>query len=435
MAFKCVANFFIKILFKGELRKRIKNKCLGKFDEYKRCVKQERHYNKVLINLRKKVERKEKVRVGFLVIFDSVFSARSLYEEMLSNDFFDPFIVVMPDVARSEMLQTFNDSYESLSKQYSDVRKGYDPLTGNFTDFSDDMDMAYFDNPYDCMAHEFFSINYLRKKDILLFYINYGYMLTKYSRTVFALQEYSYFWRIFIETESILEDLKKYQIINGKNAVVTGYCKMDYLAGEKIEQRTRKTIILAPHHSIVPNTLIFLSEFLRYSDFFLELPNLYPDINFVFKPHPLLFKTLRKDEFWGTEKVDNYLSKLKSFDNVIYRGTGPYFDLFANSDAIIHDCGSFLAEYLFTERPACYMLKNVEQIEAMLGDTGQKCLENCYHAFNENDILHFINDIVIKGNDSLKDERIKFMNDVLKINYPNVGKTILEYLIKVLRHD
>jgi CDP-glycerol glycerophosphotransferase (TagB/SpsB family) len=165
----------------------------------------------------------------------------------------------------------------------------------------------------------------------------------------------------------------------------------------------------------------------------IQLPLLYPDVNFVFRPHPLLLTTLCENEFWGKQKTNDYLLKLKSFSNVAYSDSGSYFDLFANSDAIIHDCGSFLAEYLLTEHPACYMLRNVEQIEEMLGDTGKKCLKNCYQAFAENDILNFIDNVVINGNDTMKNERIRFVNEELKINYPNVGKFILEYLEGSLR--
>ena len=35
--------------------------------------------------------------------------------------------------------------------------------------------------------------------------------------------------------------------------------------------------------------------------------DMYPEINFIFRPHPALFMLLSKEEFWGKKKVENYI--------------------------------------------------------------------------------------------------------------------------------
>ncbi|EEO7736005.1 hypothetical protein G6U45_001838, partial [Campylobacter coli] len=123
-----------------------------------------------------------------------------------------------------------------------------------------------------------------------------------------------------------------------------------------------------------------------------------------------------------------YLEDMKNNSNVIYDDNmSYYFQSFADSDAIIHDCGSFTAEYLFTGKPACYMLMQEDDISNKFLNIGQKCLENYYHAFNEKDIINFIQDVVIDENDTLKESRELF-SKYLKINYPFVGETILKYI-------
>lgn len=53
------------------------------------------------------------------------------------------------------------------------------------------------------------------------------------------------------------------------------------------------------------------------------------------------------------------------------------------------------------------MLKNVDDIKRKFLPMGQKCLDNYYKAFNKDDILNFIDNVVIKGIDPMKNQRDK----------------------------
>lgn len=54
-------------------------------------------------------------------------------------------------------------------------------------------------------------------------------------------------------------------------------------------------------------------------------------------------------------------------------------------------------------------------------------MDNYYKAFNKDDILNFIDNVVIKGIDPMKSQRDKFLQE-LRLNYPNTGKMIVEYI-------
>ena len=120
---------------------------------------------------------------------------------------------------------------------------------------------------------------------------------------------------------------------------------------------------------------------------------------------------------------------LKS-DNIVYDKTGDYLKTFADSDAIIHDCASFTAEYLYTEKPCCYMLKKGTNLTDTYIELGEKCLENYYHAYSKDDICRFIEDVVMNGNDSLKEQRTAFSRNELQVNYPHTSEFIIEYIKK-----
>jgi len=395
----------------------------------------QKRYLYIIQKLKSKIKKKQKIRVCFFVMFDYQFSYKSLYEKMLKDIFFEPFILIIPDTLRGEkhLISSFNQSYNSLSKKYKNVYKGYNIKTKKFTDFSEKMDMVCFQTPYECMTHNFFQMQNFLDKNILPFYVNYAYSVLKYvSKVVVKIDTYSYFWKVFVENKFNIQELKKYEIIKGKNAVVTGFCKMDDLVNQKLIKQERKTIIIAPHHTISNGEIIEISNFLKYSDFFLKLPKLYPNIDFVFRPHPLLIVNLKKPDTWGEVKTKKYFQKMESYPNVTYSKGGDYFDIFANSDGIIHDCGSFLAEYLFTEKPACYMLKNKKSINKWFLPIGKKCLNHCYKAYTKTNILNFINEVIINEKDYMKNKRINFINSTLKINYPNSSQYIIDYIKKEL---
>ena len=81
---------------------------------------------------------------------------------------------------------------------------------------------------------------------------------------------------------------------------------------------------------------------------------------------------------------------------------------------MIHDSGSFIAEYLYTNKPVMRTLNNVP-LEKMYNPFAIKCLDQYYKAYNEQDIEQFIQN-VINGVDPLKEQRTKFVNEVLMPN-------------------
>lgn len=383
--------------------------------------------------LKLKIKGGQKIKVGFFVVFDSVFPARPLFEKMIDDEIFEPFIVVIPDVSRGydNMLLHLEKSYNTFSQIYKNIYMSYDKETNTLTDFKDKLDMVCFANIYDSMTHPIYSINYFKDAGILSFFINYAYCgRTKYEQSMFSLKEYKYLWKIFCENEKTKSEILKAHCgdIEQSKLVLTGYCKMDNIAKQKKVKRQRKKIIIAPHHTVRDGQGLELSNFLTYSDFFLKLPKLYPEIDFVFRPHPLLFVTLKSNDLWGNEKTEKYLAELLLNPNLEYSEGGEYFDLFINSDGLIHDCGSFLAEYLYTENPQCYILKNDKSIEHEFLDFGIKMLDHTYKAFSENDIINFINNVVLKKQDSMKESRLKFAEKFIKINHPNVSEIIMKYL-------
>lgn len=393
-------------------------------------------YEQKLPAIRKAYEENGKLKAIFFVIFSSVFPTQPIFEKMLEDPCFDPYIMVTPDMQRSEDFknETYQATFNELSKRYGDrVLHGYDVEDGFYIQPDSDYQLVFFNNPYSKMAYKFHHVTYFENKNALTLYVNYGFAAIKYGRTIMKTDFYNLLWKVCIDSPLNRKDLAKHQPIKARNALVTGYLKMDRLAQAPIHQRSRKKIIICPHHTVYGWKALDISNFLRYKDFFAELPRKYPDIDFVFRPHPLLFSNLLEKGLWTQQQIDDYLHHMTAVPNMVYDNSGDYFELFANSDAMIHDCSSFIGEYLFTGKPCCYMLKSVKDINKVMNPMGVNCMKNYYKAFTEKDILKFIDDVVVSGKDPMKEARERFCAEELKFNYPHATDTVLDTIKSTLK--
>jgi O-antigen/teichoic acid export membrane protein len=392
------------------------------------ALRRQPHFKNVLKILKKKVSEKKKIRTGFFVMFDSMFPLEPLFCLMQSDEMFEPFIVVIPNISyeTENMFDQMNKTYNNLSKKYSDVKRACNGKR-EFINFSGLCDIACFSTPYDYSTHKYYRISYLSRFNVLTLYATYGYVVSNWFAGMYKYRSFSCLWKYFPENSFVVNELKTKSNIPANALVCLGYVKMDRLAQFEIRKRNRKKIIIASHHTMIADDIQF-STFLRFSGFFLELPKKYPGIDFVFRPHPLLKIRLVSDSVWSKEQTDNYFEKLRAIPNAEYQEGGDYFDTFVNSDAMIHDCGSFMAEYLYTDNPACFLLKDDVQNRKNYNAFARECIAHHYHAYTEAGIMRFIDEVVVKGIDSMRQKRLSFADEKIRIHYPNVTGSILGYI-------
>ncbi len=396
-----------------------------------------RQYEETLQKVRSRVRKGEKVRVQYLVNMPSMFPAKRLMEQMLQDDTFAVELYVIPDIrfGDEEMLRILKATYAELAARYPFVKYAVDFDETGITVYhnvSEGADLVCYPSPYD-VSYSLYNPYYAVRNGLLSFHINYGFFRSGYDRIVYRMDNYNNFWKVFLETEQNLQEYKTYGNSLGYNAEVVGYAKMDglqeYMAACP-KNRERKKIIVAPHHSVEggANHVLALSNFVQYADFFLNLFAEHPNVDFIFRPHPVLFTILSRPKQWGENKVKAYLARLAALPNVRYSTGGDYLQEFAESDGIIQDCGSFLVEYFYTGKPCCYMLKSPEDIENKFSELGKQCLENCYVAYDKDAIRQFLEEVILKGNDPKSEARARFAREVVMMNYPHVTEKILESL-------
>lgn len=389
-----------------------------------------------------KARSKKKVRVAFFVLNADIWKFEEVLAILEDDQRFEPVIVVCPPInLRDEDINSKMDKAYDFFKQNShNVVYSFDEKRQRYIDVKKELspDIVFFTNPYGYTLKKYRIENYL---DVLTCYSQYSFILEErehFFNSVF----HNLLWKAFYETKAHKELAERYAVNNGVNVEVTGYPGIDSLVyAERLDNgvwkhkdNRLKRIIWAPHWSIVErgHGRPSASNFLKLSEFMLDFVELYCDkIQVAFKPHPYLKNTLYQHPDWGKERAESYYGRWKDIENGQLE-TGNYADLFNSSDAMIFDSISFIAEYLFSGKPSMFM-KASPDVPIQFNKLGKMALDHHYHGSVKEDIIHFIDEVVIEGKDRMKDKRSRFYRDILSPpNGRSASRNIYDILCKEL---
>ncbi len=373
------------------------------------------------------------INVIFLVLYASVWKYDSLYRLMEKDKRFNPLILVCPiaDRGYEHMVENLRPAYEMFKKKGYNVLCAYDEVRQTYIDVPDlNPDIIFF--AYQYANHVDARYNEITLKPYLKCYVNYSYKNNPFVWSI-ASQFHGLMWQYYSECEDNKKFVQSVSSWEFNNIHVVGYPMYDEFIQTKgsgkdwkiQDNHEMKRIIWAPHHTIEGNdSAIKLSTFLLNADFMLDMAERCKDsIQFAFKPHPQLRPALYHHPDWGKEKTDAYYQRWENGQNTTFV-SGEYVDLFNSSDAMIHDCHSFIVEYLYTQKPVLY-LANYDR-ESQCNDVGKKALSCHYQGISKDDIIRFIEDVVLAGKDDMKEKRKCFYNDIL---VPPHGLSVAENIV------
>lgn len=379
---------------------------------------------------------KKRVKVAFFLQSPTVWKYDRLYWLMQKSDRFEPIVVISPynvhlNYDKSETLNVmrvaqhfaeqkgynFISTYNNESRRWRNIRKEVNP------------DVVFHAKPYKDTYRAYHIYNF---KDKANCFVPYGITCIDIYRTNFNLPFNNLLWGWFLETEFQQKMAQQYSLCKGENTIVTGSLGMEDLIRPDYQPKDvwkpqplrKKRIIWAPHHTV--DYLFNFSNFFTYCELMLQLAEKYQDeIQIAFKPHPVLkFKLIN---IWGKEKTEEYYQRWRDLPNGQLED-GAYIDLFATSDAMIHDCASFTAEYLYTQKPTMFIVKD-DHTTDHLNSFGEKCFNLHYHAYKPSDVEDYVMNVVIAGNDTKKQERIDFYSKYL---YPSDGVMPSDKIVKTI---
>lgn len=399
------------------------------------------HMQKKHQELLHQIKGKKKIKVVFLAIHKSVWKVDPVFQKMLTDPFFEPVILVCPYTVYGEerMWQDMQECYEYFKKKGYPLLSSYNKEEQRWITLKEiQPDIVFFTNPHNLTRKEYYEDAYL---NYLSCYVPYHHEVVnnhgQFNQFFHAAQ-----WIIFASNHQVLELYQTLSSSKGKNVIVSGYPSMESLLNklnsslECIESwKTndgRLKIIWAPHHSVEQTKETPYSTFLHYAFFFQSLSKKYKDeIVWSFKPHPLLKPKLYLHPDWGVDITDEYYKYWES-QSFTQLDEGEYADLFCSSDAMIHDSGSFLAEYLYVGKPVLYCL-SAENTGSFYSKFGINALKSCFLSHNQDDIEDFVKRLINKID--IKPEHKEFLDGHVSRYYSKTtpSELIIDDLTKAIK--
>ena len=378
---------------------------------------------------------KKQINVVFYAFSLSMWRYQHLYEAMSKHHRFKTTIVIIPTLSYSEEQQA--KDIDILVHFFTSKNIPFlliEDENGHILNIKKELkpDLIFYPQPYyGLFKKEHLYNEYLSR---LLCYYPYAFWRSS-DNWSYNLPFHNIAWKLFYSTELHRKDAQMIASNKGYNVEVVGYPTADdFLFRDHVDlwkpQSTRKKrVIWAPHFTIQTGGFLYQSNFLWMADLMVDIAKKYSDkIQFAFKPHPRLYTELCRDVVWGQKKTDAYYKQWAIMENSQLE-TGEFVDLFMTSDAMVHDSGSFSVEYLYTNNPVMFVAKDFEEQVEKCSEFGQMAMRQQYVGTNKDDIINFIEKVVLGGEDSMATQRRDFVEAYL---VPPNGKTVVENTMDVL---
>lgn len=382
--------------------------------------------------------RKPVINVVFTVSSISKWKSESVLQLMLAHARFSPAIWYIPQEAaglRDVQIEEQERCIEFFRAQgvpvhlYSHIREFPDAEKPDIIFIHE----AYYNPWYDLVQTRGVG-------DILTCYVPYGYHNTNHSETFNSIGALGALFH-YTENEYAAETARAMNPNSGRNVINSGLPIADLLTCSPAAQPPAarawkelgpayKKVIWAPHWSVGSNSVSWFAcgTFLKYAEQMLAFANEYSErVQFAFKPHPNLYGKLCSLPDWGKDRTDAYYRRWAEMSNTQIE-KGDYVSLFVQSDAIIHDSGSFIMEYLLVNKPGMF-LKNEDAPPPDYNEVSLKAIE-CYTiGKTEADIRNFLDALVQDGKDDKAAARQDFVKQYL---LPPHGNSCAQNIVNAL---
>lgn len=406
-------------------------------------------------NIKRKTLQNEKICIRFLVISAAEWSADALYWKLKNDDRVDCKIIVSPLIDRDKdgMLDSYIQTYSFFSENNYDVVGGYnveEDYIYKFAEITEQPDMVIHLSPWYTSMPETYRITSY-PFDVLNCYIPYcmstGDSVDGMSQKNFNYnKEFMNFqWRVYTDSSKNLQGFKDNGLLRAKNVRYSGYLKMDRFLNRKeynkeeikklwkipegVDVSEVKKVIIAPHHSFLGYAGIAFSTFKSNAHFLFYLAEKYEKrVSFILKPHPSMrVRAVEAGVFADYAEYDEYIRKWNALPNAKVVREADYLDLFETSDGMIMDSISFLAEYLYVNKPLLFLRRKGQAFNEL-----GKCIIESHYSANGEDykgIEDFLKNIVINQNDYMQEKRTAVFEDELNYSKDN-GCSACEYIYR-----
>lgn len=370
-----------------------------------------------------KLKKKSVLKVIFYVYDSCKWKCQKIYDEMLEHPNFEPLVVVTKNAANNkdnpsyqtqeEILETF----KFFKNKRMNVELGYDFEKNKHIPFKNfKPDIIIYQHPWYVETSQG---PVVCSKYALTAYVPYDIPTTTLE-TEYNLRFYQYVENFYVINENLKNFYAPRMDNKGINLKAVGAPSLENIK----EEPNGDFVIYAPHWTINHEKTIAYSTFKENGKFILEYAKNHPELNWVFKPHPMLKKALIDNKFMNAQEVKEYYSEWEKIGKAYYNGD--YFEIFNNSRLMITDCSTFLVEYLMSGKPLINLVsENAPEFNIVLKDI----VESFYKINNNKKLEDILNSILYENNDELKPKRVKLIQQFRQ----NTSKNIINDLLNQIK--
>lgn len=179
-------------------------------------------------------------------------------------------------------------------------------------------------------------------------------------------------WAVFCANDEVRAEIaEQTPATRARQFVATGHPKADVLgalAGAEPDPGHRFTVLWSAHHSVGEEWIRF-GTFATTGPQMVEQARAHPEWDFVFSAHPALLTKMDEHAAPLSEAlVADFWRDWNALPNTSVFGGGDYADQFRNSDVLVCDGVSWLAEYQLTGRPVVFLEREGHQPFSPLGE-------------------------------------------------------------------
>lgn len=380
--------------------------------------------NKIMNHNLGKLLSKNKIKVAFVAYNSGTWSCDRLLRLYMEDERYDPYVVLIgyADGTRGSIENMYEYSKAFFLEKEYPLIPAYERGTRKSQKTWRDLgafDIIFWGTGYEEVLPQSL---YIRNCPLNIISINvpYGFNLTKQGREyriILNQLNVKLCWMVIGLFEQDRLDYADACDIGNGHVVNSGYPKMDvfFESGEtnrdiwKIKDGAYSDvakIVYAPHHTIgkgnkCVGTLLYNEEAIY------QYAKAHPDTtSWIVRPHQQLCRSmLKQGKVSSVREYYQYFERWNRLENARVIFEGSYMDAFKTSDALIHDCISFQAEYLYTKQPQLFLVRNVDSLDK----SSRRILNAIYTCDGKNisGIYEFIDRVVLKKDDYKKNQRLR----------------------------
>ena len=385
----------------------------------------------------RRIRRSGPIRVGFLCQFIPAWAKmETLYRLMQADERFEPYLICVPSNIQNCRLTApesmLNDTYQYfLDRGYAEARNA---LIGpeQWLDLRElGLSYVFYTRPYNTFMPEPYTSSAVSKFSrvcMLMYSMNFavedcGIALNRQfmSRVYFYFAETDYARQLHIRQNRLAHRLGL------QKTLCVGLPALDTLAAAK-EQASSSwdfskngfRVMWTPRWTTDPTA--GGSNFFTYGAHMLRLAREHPDIDFLLRPHPLMFSHFIETGEMTAQEAESYQAECASMTNVALDKQSQYDATLWGTDVLISDISGIVPEFLFTGKPVIFCATNM-QLELL--EPMKKLLTGCYTVHDSQELTQRLLDLQA-GNDPLRQQRLQAVREVFGEGSPS--RKILELL-------